>query len=259
MTQSGTAPESRAGAVGGSRADPVIGLGHRGGVSVLDVHGALPAIAGAAHEAVLAQWARCPDAVVGDLSAVTGPVETGAVALLASLGAQVRQWPGIPIGFVCPDRPLAESLVGAAEGPHLLLRDDRASMWKALAANATSSTVSAVLAPEPASARAARELVAGACAAWGTRAQTPTAALVTSELVTNAVVHGGTPLEVSFSRYGDLLRLAVHDGNHAAPAPIAAGSEDSHGRGLLLVAAMSASWGVLPTGTGKVIWAVLPA
>ena len=169
MTQSDTAPEHCA---PGQRpllgADPVIGIGHRGGVSVLDVHGAL-AIAGAAHDAVLAQWARCPEAVVGDLSAVTGPVETGAVALLASLGAQVRQWPGIPIGFVCPDRLLRESLAGAAEGRHLLLRPDQASMWKALAAEATSSTVSAVLAPEPGSARAARELVAGACTDWELR------------------------------------------------------------------------------------------
>ena len=258
MTQSDTSPSRRSGATGLVRADPVI-VGHRSGISVLDVHGALPAVAGAAREAVLARWARCPGAVVCDLSAVTGPFETGAIALLASLGAEVRQWPGIPIGFVCPDRTLGEPLAGAAEGQHLLLRYDRASMWAALAGREASSTVSAVLAPEPASARAAREMVGDACTDWGAEAQIPTAALVTSELVSNAVVHAGTLMEVSFSRCGGQLRLAVRDDNPRAPAPSVVGSEDSHGRGLLLIAALCTSWGVVPTSTGKVVWAVLRA
>ena len=78
-----------------------------GGFSVLGVHGVLSAVAGPAREELLSQWGQCPAAVMCDLSDVAGPFETGAVAVLASIGTQVRQWPGIPIGLVCPDQGLA--------------------------------------------------------------------------------------------------------------------------------------------------------
>ena len=228
------------------------------GISVLDVQGALSAVAGPAREAVLAQWAQSPAAVLCDVSDVAGPFETAPVAVLASIGAQVRQWPGIPIGLVCPDLSLRDGLTATADGRFLTIGDSRAAMWGALSEQVTSDTVHAVLAPEPGSAHAAREMVAAACSDWACNAAIPTATLVASELVTNAVVHAGTQLQVSFSRCGRQLRLAVRDHNGRPPAPRAVGPEASEGRGMLLVEAMCSSWGVLFTAGGKVVWAVLP-
>jgi anti-sigma regulatory factor (Ser/Thr protein kinase) len=230
-----------------------------GGFSVLGVHGVLSAVAGPAREELLSQWGQCPAAVMCDLSDVAGPFETGAVAVLASIGTQVRQWPGIPIGLVCPDQGLADGLTAAADGQFLAIGDSLAAVCGALSEQATSATVHAVLAPEPGSARAARELVAAACADWDCSDAIPTATLVASELVTNAVVHAGTQLQVSFSRCGGRLRLAVRDHSSRPPTPRMVGPESSEGRGMLLVEAMCASWGVMLTAGGKVVWAVLPA
>jgi hypothetical protein len=90
-----------------------VAVRRRGGISVLDVRGCLSAIAGPTHEAVLIEWVGAPAAVVLDLTDVNGPVDPGAVCALASLGALVRQWPGIPIRVICPDRDLQVRLASA--------------------------------------------------------------------------------------------------------------------------------------------------
>jgi anti-sigma regulatory factor (Ser/Thr protein kinase) len=257
--QAAPTPEDRAAATTGLGEFNPVTVGRFGGFGVVDLHGPLSAVAGPAREAVLAQWVQCPAAVLCDLSDVAGPFETGAVAVLASIGAQVRQWPGIPIGLVCPDRSLRDGLTAAAEGQFLAIGDSRAAVWGALSAEATTATVHAALAPEPSSARAARQLVAAACSDWGCSAAIPPATLVASELVTNAVVHARTQLQVSFSRCGHQLRLAVRDHSNRPPTPRMVGHESSEGRGMLLVEATCASWGVLLTAGGKVVWAVLPA
>jgi anti-sigma regulatory factor (Ser/Thr protein kinase) len=100
--------------------------------------------------------------------------------------------------------------------------------------------------------------VAQACLDWGFGAQIGPATLVASELVTNALVHAGTGPVVSVARYGPRLRVAVRDGNGRRPQPQDVDLDHHSGRGMLLVAAVSHAWGVLPTlGGGKVVWAVL--
>jgi anti-sigma regulatory factor (Ser/Thr protein kinase) len=121
------------------------------------------------------------------------------------------------------------------------------------------------LAPHPASVRAARDLVARACHAWGLP-QVQDAWLVTSELVTNAVEHARTESVITVSTRGDArLHLAVRDGATGYPRlsePASASwpaSLDERGRGLRLVHAAATVWGAIPTRGGKVVWAtVLP-
>ena len=84
---------------------------------------------------------------------------------------------------------------------------------------------------------------------------------VTSELVSNAVMHAGA------RTFGlELLRLTDHPGAVAVavtdPSPLppircvpAAG--DEHGRGLLVVEALSARWGWRPKDPGKTVFAIL--
>jgi anti-sigma regulatory factor (Ser/Thr protein kinase) len=88
------------------------------------------------------------------------------------------------------------------------------------------------------------------------------AALVVSELVTNAVVHAGTPVELQVELDGRLLRLRVADGDGRPPVPRRAVSDSlSTGRGLRLLEVLSTRWGVEPVrdsgSSGKVVWCEL--
>jgi anti-sigma regulatory factor (Ser/Thr protein kinase) len=85
------------------------------------------------------------------------------------------------------------------------------------------------------------------------------AALVVSELVTNAVRHAGTDVRLQLEVALGELRVSVADGHPGLPA--IGGAEDGTaegGRGLRLVEAYSGAWGVEPTAGGKVVWARLP-
>ena len=62
-------------------------------------------------------------------------------------------------------------------------------------------------------------MVAEACLDWGCGIQLEAATLIVSEMVTNALLHAGTMLELSVARCEDRLRLAVADGNTGRPQP----------------------------------------
>jgi anti-sigma regulatory factor (Ser/Thr protein kinase) len=235
-----------------------VSLSNLDGVRVLSVNGPLSAVAVPAREAVLAQWVKSPPAVLCDLSEVRGPLETGAVEALTSLGAQVREWPGTPIGLVCPQPDLRNRLTAAPEGRHLVIARTCPAVLRELRDRATADIRRVSLTAQPQAPRAARELAAAACSQWGCSHLVPTATLVASELTTNAVVHAGTELEVSISRFGPRIRVAVRDHSSRPPTLRSVEPEAPSGRGMLLVAALS-SWGVLLTQGGKVVWAVLPA
>jgi anti-sigma regulatory factor (Ser/Thr protein kinase) len=83
------------------------------------------------------------------------------------------------------------------------------------------------------------------------------AALVLSELASNAVLHAGTPFSVTVRTEASTLRVAVQDS-----APLHSRSHDggliprpTHGLGL--VEALSSCWGVEAAAGGKVVWAEL--
>jgi serine phosphatase RsbU (regulator of sigma subunit)/anti-sigma regulatory factor (Ser/Thr protein kinase) len=121
---------------------------------------------------------------------------------------------------------------------------------------------------------AARALVRTALADWadlalpGTEHLTDRLAddvmVVVSELVTNAVVHAGTDVELAclLQETGAIL-VEVSD-HHPSRAPRGSDADTpydtpEYGRGLRLVAALSEAWGITyRTGT-KTVWALLPA
>jgi anti-sigma regulatory factor (Ser/Thr protein kinase) len=83
------------------------------------------------------------------------------------------------------------------------------------------------------------------------------AVLLVSELVTNSVLHGGPPVVVAVDCDEDTLQVRVRDGSTALPAPRNAAQGDENGRGLALVAEMSADWGVDTEKDGKHVWFVI--
>ncbi len=88
-----------------------------------------------------------------------------------------------------------------------------------------------------------------------------TAALLTSELVTNALEHGTGDIDVLVSPISAGLRVDVADTSSAEPVRRSPGLEDEGGRGLLIVESLATAWGIepLPQGGGKSVWFVLLA
>jgi hypothetical protein len=207
---------------------------------------------------VLAEWVESPAAVICDLSDVCGRVDSPALARLALLGAQVRRGPGTPIGLICPDRDVREVLTSAAEGRYLAIAESGTAVWGELSAGAATATVRATLAPEPRSARAARDFVAHTCSDWGCSHQVTAATLIASELVTNAVLHARTPLTISVSRCGRQLRVGVRDHDSTPPTSRVVAPDAATGRGMQVVDALCVDWGVMSAAGGKLVWAILP-
>jgi anti-sigma regulatory factor (Ser/Thr protein kinase) len=69
--------------------------------------------------------------------------------------------------------------------------------------------------------------------------------LVTSELVTNAVVHGQAPIELTLALDGDVAEVTVTNFGGGRPQVQSSEADADRGRGLPLVDALVDDWGVL--------------
>jgi CheY-like chemotaxis protein/anti-sigma regulatory factor (Ser/Thr protein kinase) len=114
------------------------------------------------------------------------------------------------------------------------------------------------LGPQPADVPAARRFLSEQLHEWRGPGLVDDAHIVVTELVTNAFVHAGTRCTLRAWLTDRALRLQVTDYGPGMPDPRSADERAEHGRGLLLVSALSVGWGVeaLPDG-GKVVWAEL--
>ncbi|GAA4981629.1 ATP-binding protein [Kitasatospora paranensis] len=80
--------------------------------------------------------------------------------------------------------------------------------------------------------------------------------LCTSELVANAVEHGGGTCRVRASWTGSHLRVDVIDTSEAVPNADRPAWDAIRGRGMLLVDALATTWGWEPRGDGKTVYAL---
>lgn len=113
-----------------------------------------------------------------------------------------------------------------------------------------------VLPPTPASPARARALVRAQMEGFSEEAVTAVE-LMTSELVTNAVVHGSSSIEVELRQEAVIMRVAVTDGCQERPVPKNPHERDPHGRGLLIVQSLAEEWGVVENQAGKSVWFTL--
>ncbi|GAA0483524.1 ATP-binding protein [Streptomyces olivaceiscleroticus] len=120
----------------------------------------------------------------------------------------------------------------------------------------------------PRSVPRARAALRKTLAEWGLSALEDRAALVLTELLTNAVRHAHVPRDrhiqtricplrtVAPSGAPGGVRIEVHDAAYAQPRLRAPGPDVEYGRGLVLVAALAERWGChARPGPGKVVWA----
>ncbi|MFJ7332237.1 ATP-binding protein [Streptomyces sp. NPDC101110] len=110
---------------------------------------------------------------------------------------------------------------------------------------------------EPGAVRTARRAVRGRLRDWGLDNLADLAALLVSELVTNALRHATGPIGVRLVRRSGLdgaLLVEVSDPLPDPPRERDARPEDESGRGLHLVASASRRWGTRPGAAGKTVW-----
>lgn len=106
----------------------------------------------------------------------------------------------------------------------------------------------------------ARGFVRDTLQGWGLAEIVDDAVVLTSELVTNAVVHAGTSAEVRCLRADDGVRIEVADRHPERELPVqdashSFGNPDREGgRGLLLCAALATRWGVDYSASDKRVW-----
>lgn len=111
-----------------------------------------------------------------------------------------------------------------------------------------------LLPPVPQSARQARRHVTSLLESAGLTDVADTAALLVSEVVTNALLHARSDASLSVSVHAGAVRVEVRDTSVVPVQRRSRSTEAATGRGLLLLDALSERWGTENRHDGKVVW-----
>jgi anti-anti-sigma factor len=172
--------------------------------------------------AILKQLGEPPPAIICDLSRVEG-IDPLCAGVFTSIRHPALGWPGTAL-VLCGTQPaVADTLIQLGVARSLPMYP---SLDEALA-----------------NARARPERLR---------------ALLTSELVTNAVVHAHTALELRVELRGSRLQVAVHDQDPDLVGVLAAKQGIDRGLGLQIVDQVASAWGVRQSKAGgKTVWCTL--
>ena len=107
------------------------------------------------------------------------------------------------------------------------------------------------------SAALARSHASELVAPLASREFTADTGLLVTELVANAVIHGGPPIRLEIVVHRTFLCIEVFDGSLAPPVMRSIDKAEPSGRGLRLVDAIASSWGTRARLDGKVVWCEL--
>jgi hypothetical protein len=210
---------------------------------------------------ILMLLAQQPRELVCDLTEITR-ASPELLEVLRAVARHQSEWPGTPVGIACGDPRVQRQVMRETAGGRLVVGTSQPVVEAMLAAVPPAEHATTTLEPGLTAPRSARAFVARACLRWQARSVIGHACLVTSELVTNVVLHADTPARLTVSRCPGRLRVAVQDGDEVRPATTWTASPETtlkgSGRGLLLVSSVCRAWGVYPTADdGKIVWAVL--
>jgi anti-sigma regulatory factor (Ser/Thr protein kinase) len=101
-----------------------------------------------------------------------------------------------------------------------------------------------------------RAVITALLAGWGVGELVEDAALVVSELATNAVLHaaGENSIEMEVLRTSRGVRISLSDGSAVVPVRAELTTNLPAGRGLHIVAALASDWGTERHADGKRVW-----
>ncbi|MGW7244094.1 SpoIIE family protein phosphatase [Streptomyces sp. NPDC054804] len=105
--------------------------------------------------------------------------------------------------------------------------------------------------------RRARRFLTTSLESWHLASLSDSAEVLASEVVTNAIVHGDSDVDVCLRKYPDHLRMEVRDSDSHPAMLVDLGPDEDKaegGRGLVIVSALASSWGNSPSGRGKTVW-----
>ncbi|MGW1051786.1 SpoIIE family protein phosphatase [Streptomyces sp. NPDC001118] len=165
---------------------------------------------------------------------------------LRRLGAALAQ-PGASLEEMC-------SRVMETSQRHTPADDDVTLLLARTRALEPTQVASWDLPNEPVTVTTARHLAARQLREWGLEPLVTPVESIVSELVTNAIRHGGGPSRLRLIQHR-VLTCEVFDSNTGQPRPRRPHTLDEHGRGLHLVAQLSRRWGSRCATDGKVVWA----
>jgi len=109
------------------------------------------------------------------------------------------------------------------------------------------------LPPNVGSVRFSREAVRSALAEYD-KDTVEAAAILTDELVTNAIMHGRPPIVLDIKEDHETVTVAVRDTGSGMPEAMTPRRGALSGRGLTIVDSMSDGWGVEQRPHGKSVW-----
>ena len=253
-------------ALNGLRAQVAVTADVDGAVIDITVRGAWHPRLGAT---VALEIGRClaesPTTIIIDVTGVTDPAADSVPVWLSATQAAAAADPPARLALCLPaGSALATRLDRIGAQRYLPLFGSSVEARASLTGSRPLADVVRLrLPPSPVSPSVARNLVGGACEAWNLGASLHPGRAVLSELVANAVEHARTEMEVSISRRGSTLHLAVRDRNPTLPRiirlrPVEPGRPlDERGHGLRVVHAESVAWGAIPSIGGKVVWATV--
>lgn len=232
-------------------------IDHRFPIAVVRLQGQLTPLASqVARSALLESLVEEPTSVIVDLTALTVPDDV-ALTLFPAAATLAAEWPGAALLLCGADPGVAAALEQLAIGQRLPVYATREEALRAATNDPVPLRVRQRLEPTVQAPGEARELVTSACWEWGVPDTAAPARLVSSELVTNAVRHAGTSIDLTVTLREQYLRLSVRDGAAEMARMQTPTESDDHGRGLLIVDTVAASWGSVPMGKGKAVWAAL--
>jgi anti-anti-sigma factor len=225
-------------------------------VFVVRLSGELDAYTAADLRAVLLGClAEQPTGVVIDATGLSITDDIG-LTVLAGVAQQSQRWPGTRFAMFAAAGAAAVERMGVAR--HLRLCPDGQSALKEADRWPVPASARQRIAPDRNAPSVARAAVHDFCAEQGVGGDDDAAQLVASELVTNAVVHAGTTIDLTLRLVSTDLHIAVRDGADGQ-ARIGGFIDESSesGRGLLLVDALATSWDTFFPDVGKVVWATV--
>jgi anti-sigma regulatory factor (Ser/Thr protein kinase) len=125
----------------------------------------------------------------------------------------------------------------------------------ALVGLAKTAMVTHQLPAHPRSAREARQATKASLHSWGLEQFADDAALLVTELMSNAVRHAHSSVEVAISLLPGAVRVEVSDSDPGSTVARVAASEDAEsGRGLEILQSLASRWGMSAHPRGKTVW-----
>ncbi|MDQ1685591.1 MAG: hypothetical protein QOC82_2328 [Frankiaceae bacterium] len=92
---------------------------------------------------------------------------------------------------------------------------------------------------------------------WQLTALSDAAQLLTSEIVTNSLLHARSPIRLTVEQTETGVRVAVTDGSTVVPTMRARSTSATTGRGLVLLTRLADEWATELSDGGKTVWFTL--